>query len=202
MKSISFKLLIILLAAFLCTYLIGRLYSKSKIADEYLETINNGENIFDTGISQNEILLVYVMDYDCIYSNNEEIIKYINELVYNLKSTSLTKNYSVKFLLSTTNNPYASSSLLSKFNSVDETNFGNRWNSQSINKFLMKRGFTTKSTPQLLVVKRENHIEYHGSDPINTTFDNEKVILQLRSFPEIINFSYQKVLLIIDENIS
>lgn len=159
--------------------MIGYYYSKSKVADQYLQIIQKKDSYNLSHDSNYTILITYVMDTDCQYSNNVEVINKVNEIIrYINNSHEISKvdiNTFVKFRLVSNNNPYTSIPLLQKFDFIHEINFGSD-------------DLITRVTPQLIIEKRNTKI--NKSSDLFSNFESEKKseTIHLQSMSEILDF--------------
>lgn len=171
----------------------GYLASKTVLGYKYSSILSNSESVLAGEVSNKDKMVIYIMDLNCQFSNNEKIVNHINELVNQAKTLSITTDFNIKFLLVTINDPYSSTTLLSNFESVDEVIFGNQWQNLAVNNYLLQNGYTEKSTPQLLIVERDNILINHGNNLYFQGFSQENILYHVESMNEIIEFNYMNI---------
>ncbi len=181
------------------SFIVGKLYTESKIGKEYIRILSSFDNVTNIRVAKNDINIVYVFDPDCVYCTNKEIVTHINKLVRDVKSMGMKKygDYNYKFILVSNGNPHSAISYLRDFTLLDEISFGNGWSNYYLSNMILNEG-GEKSTPQLLIIERDNNTVQHGTQIFFEGFNNERVLKHLKSMAEIINFEGEHLVKLIE----
>jgi len=189
--KVNFKTILILIFLGIISFGIGHIISVLHNGYQLEAIFENSHTLTYKQPTKKEVYIMYVMDVSCQFCNNEETVEAVNELVKKAKSKAT--NYNIKFILISIDNPYSSTTLLTKFESVDEINFGNQWQNHFVSRYLLNEGYTELSVPQLLIFERSNIIQRHGDFKNVYGFKDEKQLFHLKGMKSIVNFDYRKL---------